>query len=153
MATKGIAARGTLLQRKVAEAFVTIAEVRTIAGPNMSTDTVDLTSHDSVDSYREKAADLKDPGQVDITGNLVLRRATTLTDPSHDQLLTDFSSGDVNEYRIIFPNHTVLEECTKWFFDAMVTEFATTANVGESVGFSAQFTISGKTFLGVTKPT
>jgi len=54
MATSAVAAFGTLLKIGDGggpESFTTIAEVRTLGGPELSRDTVDVTSHDSTANW------------------------------------------------------------------------------------------------------
>lgn len=63
-------ALGTLMQvgdGGSPEAFATIAEVRSIGGPNFSRDVLDTTNHSSPSAWREKLSGLKNGGQITFT--------------------------------------------------------------------------------------
>ena len=67
MTSASIFGHGTFLQigdGAVSEMFTTIAEVMNIDGPNLQQETVEVTSHDSTDRWREFIGGLKDGGEI-----------------------------------------------------------------------------------------
>jgi predicted secreted protein len=72
---------GTILKWGDAE----IAELRSIDGPSLATDDVDVTSHDSTDAVKEFLAGLTDGGEVSFEGNF-LSGDTSQTDLIDDQI-------------------------------------------------------------------
>lgn len=126
-------AKGTFLKKGT----VTIAEVTSITGPNVTAETIDVTSHSTTDNFREYIAGWRDGGTVTIEGNF-----TGATNSGQDTLLTDLQDGTVASYSLVFPNSM------QWTFSAIVTEFQTTAPHDGKLGFSASFKITGKPTLG-----
>ncbi|OSM43460.1 phage tail tube protein [Nesterenkonia sp. PF2B19] len=106
----GIDAFGTTLSREDdAGSFEPIANVTSLSPPNISRETLDVTSHDSPNGYMEFLGGLKDPGEVSVEVNY---------DPSqHDKLVDDFEEDDPIKYEIAFPDGTV------WAFEAILTAF------------------------------
>ena len=76
------------------EAFVAVAEVKNISGPDISRDFIDVSSLDSVGGYREFIAGFRDAGQVVLTMNY--------TRDSYDELKLDFDADVSRNYQIIF---------------------------------------------------
>ena len=64
---------GTLFRRWSGTAWVNIAEINSISGPNMSRDTIDVTSLDSTGGYREFIPGFRDGGTVQLAMNFVRR--------------------------------------------------------------------------------
>lgn len=82
------------------EVFTTIAEVRSIAGPTMAVEVVDVTNHDSQNATREKVASLIDPGQLSFDMNFQPLEGT------HDHLtglLDEFENRRTSNYQLVFP--------------------------------------------------
>ena len=134
-------AQGTLLQRgdgATPEVFTTIAEINNIEGPELEAEEIEVTNHDSPDGYKEFIPGLKDGGSISIEGNFVA------TDDTHQQLIADFESGEVNNYRILLPDSTVEASKSRWTFAAMVKSLSTKYPTSGSVTFSAALRISGK---------
>ena len=76
------------------EAFVAVAEVKNISGPDISRDFIDVSSLDSASGYREFIAGFRDAGQVVLTMNYTL--------DSYDELKLDFDTDTGRNYQIIF---------------------------------------------------
>lgn len=132
--TEAIAAFGTVL----AKGGVSIAELTSIGGPTLSADTLDATSHDSADGYREFLQGLRDGGEISIEGNFIPDNA------GQDALYDDFNDGSVDEYTITFPDSIAV-----WTFDAIVTAFETNAPFDEKLSFSSTLKVTGKPELTV----
>ncbi len=135
-----VRAYGTLLQRGDGadpEVFATIAELTDISGPSMEADELDVTSHDSPNGYREYIQGLKDAGEVTIEGNFLPANAT------QGNLLSDYESGDVVNYQLVFPN----SDSTTWGFAAFVTAFEPAAGVEDVLTFTATLKLTGQPTL------
>lgn len=118
-----------------------IAEITNLGGPSLAADSLDVTSHDSSNGYREFIQGLRDGGELSIEGNFY-------PGDSNGQagLLTDFNAGTVQSFVMTFPASTG----TTWTFSAIVTAFETTAPVDDKMGFSATLKITGKPILATS---
>jgi len=79
MATSAHSAFGTYLKMGDGgdpETFTTIAEVKDISGPSLTTETEDVTSHDSPSGHIERIATLIDTGEISFDINLIPAGAT-----------------------------------------------------------------------------
>jgi len=139
MATSAKLAFGTTLEKGA----TAIAELTGITGPTISADTLDATSHDSPDGYREFLQGLRNAGEISIEGNFIPGNAGQVA------LTTDLNDGSLDSYTITFPTAMA----TTWTFDAIVTAFETNAPFDEKASFSATLKISGKATLNVTAST
>ena len=123
-------AYGAVLKRGA----TTIAQVRDIGGPGISMDTIDVTTHDSTDAWREFIAGLKDGGEVSL--DLVY-------DPdnaSQTLLRTDLDARTVNSYSITLTDITPAIIT----FDCLVTAFEPSASVENELALSASLKITGE---------
>ena len=136
MTTSAKSAFGTTLKKGA----VAIAELTSISGPTIMADTLDATSHDSADGYREFVQGLRDAGEITIEGNFIPGNAGQVA------LTTDLNDGSLDSYTITFP----AAMATTWTFSAIVTAFETSAPHDERATFSATLKISGKATLNVT---
>jgi len=85
-------------------AFVNVPNVTTIGGPNISADTIEITSMDSVNFKEYVASPLKDPGTLDFNVNYVPTNAV------HKFLVQQASTtGSNNQWRTIFSDGTTFE--------------------------------------------
>lgn len=95
----GFSAFGTQFQRgdgMEPENFVTVGEATSISGPGMERETIDVTSHDSPERFREWVGGLIDAGEVTFEVNW---------DPAiHVPLIDDFQDPLPRNYRIVFPS-------------------------------------------------
>lgn len=76
MASQAIFAQGTLIKRETATpgTYETIAECKSISGPSLDTDDIDVTTHDGSEGFHEYIAGLKEGGELsfDINWNPTL---------------------------------------------------------------------------------
>lgn len=79
------------------ENFTTICEVRSLDGPTLTTDILDVTNHCSQGGVREFKAGLIDPGEISF------EMAYVPGDPAHEQLLSDQVARRIRNYRIVWP--------------------------------------------------
>jgi predicted secreted protein len=80
------------------EAFALIHGIRTITGPTMSADKIDITSHDTPGNFRNHMQGLKDWGMLSFE---------LLWDPAdeqHQQLFDDYTTGAVRNYKLTYPD-------------------------------------------------
>ena len=117
-----------------------VASLNSISGPSMSADTIDVTTLDSVDGYREFVGGLKDGGEVAVGGFL------DFGDTGQEAIQTAFDSGAVTACTIVFPAAIG----ATWTFDAVVTKYETGAELEDAVSFSATLKVSGKPSLDET---
>jgi predicted secreted protein len=104
------AAYGTALKKGA----TTIAAVSSLSGPNLQADTIDVTTHDSVNATREFVSGLIDAGEV--SGALIF-------DPNvatHIGLWNDLVARTSASYSLVFTFTGGIETCT---FTAYVTGF------------------------------
>jgi len=139
MTTAAKSAFGTTLKK----GEVAIAELTSIGGPTISADTLDVTSHDSPDGYREFLQGLRDAGEISIEGNFIPGNA------GQKALKTDMDDGSSDSYTVTFP--TAMG--TTWEFSAIITAFETSAPFDDKASFTATLKITGKASLNVTAST
>ena len=111
--------------------FTTIAEVNSIDGPNKSRDTIDVTSLNSTDGYREFIPSFRDAGEVSLEMNFTQAGYIIMTD--------DFETEDSREYRITLPDTggTLIE------FDAYVTSLGLGIPMDDKVTAPVTLKITG----------
>jgi len=120
-----------------------IAELTSISGPSQSADTIDITSHDSSDSYKDYIVALLDAGEVSIEGNFYPGDSA-----GQITMHTDFQAKSKVEYVI-----TLSDTTTTWTFNAYITAFETGAPLDGATSFSATLKVTGKPTLGITAST
>ena len=135
--SNAVAGKGTLFRRwnTVSAEWETIAEINTITGPGMTRDTIDVTSLDSTDGYREFIAGFRDPGTVGLSMNF--------TREEYEQMKTDFEDDNLKNYEIILPDaeNTTLE------FEGMVTELPLSIPPDDKITADVTIKISGSVTL------
>lgn len=118
-----------------------IAELTNISGPELDTDEIDVTTHDSVDGFEEVIPGLKRTGVISIEGNFLPG------DAGQAALLADYLSGVKKTYAILFPAAMAAE----WVFSAFVKmPPSTEAPIDDKVPFTAELRVTGKPTLNLT---
>lgn len=138
MSSAAIPAYGTLLKRETAfgsTVFVTVAEVKSMNGPSMKGDTIDVTTHSSAASgaWREKISSLLDPGEISFALNLVPASA------GHKAILADFTGRIKTNYKFVFPDAGL----TEWGFTGYMTQFGAKAEVDGVLEADVTVTLTG----------
>lgn len=138
MASNAFAGVGATFKRSAtgsALSYSTIAEVNNIDGPNMSRDTIDVTSLDSTGGYREFIPGFRDGGEVNLEMNF------TIT--GYDQMKDDFESSSHVHYQIVLADTgaTTLE------FIGYVTSLGMSTPTDDKVTSSVTIKISGQVTL------
>lgn len=112
----GIATLGTTISRD----GTAIAQVGDIEGPDLSTDTDEITNHDSPDGVEEFIPTIKRTGEV--TFPLVFNGAETSHD-DHDGVIKAWEDRSLDAYILTYPDGSA------WHFDAYVTGVSMSAPV------------------------
>ena len=116
------------------ESFTTIAEVRSISGPTLTNDIIDITNMDSVGGVREFKAGLTDPG--DLTFDINFQP----TEGTHDDVTGTLSlliSKVTRNFRLVFPDGS-----RTWQFGGII--------VGHPVSFPIDDAITASVTLKIT---
>ena len=72
MASGAISGIGAIFQRWSGSSWVAFAEVNSITPPNPTRETIDVTSLDSSDGYKEFIASIRDGGTVSLSMNFLV---------------------------------------------------------------------------------
>lgn len=120
-----------------------VGALKSINGVEISADTIDVTTLDSPDGYREKLAGLKDAGEVSASGLM------DGVDAGQAKCAELLNSGEVVDCAIVFP----AKIGKTWSFKACVTKFSTSAELEDAVSFEIALTVSGKPTLAATTTT
>lgn len=129
-----IVSMGTTLRK----GDVVIANLTSIDGVGVSSDTIETTNLSNESGYRTFVTSLKDAGEVGISGHFDYE--------SHNQLLDDFEAGTVDAYTIEFPDQGTTSG-TQWTFSAVVTAFSTSVELEDLISFEATLKVSGRPSL------
>lgn len=132
-------AQGTLLKKGDGggpEVFTTVAMVKSITGPTLQGEDIDITNQDSPGGFREFINGLIDPGELSFEINYDPGDAT------HDAatgLLGDLTSRSVINWELIFPD----TGSTKWTFSGSVKSFEANIPVDDVLSASITIKITG----------
>ena len=132
MASNAIAGVGTLFRRWSGSAWVNIAEVNSIQGPNKSRETIDVTSLDSTGGYREFIASFRDGGTVQLTMNF--------TRSTYELMNNDFESDTAQSYEIVLPD----DDNTSLEFVGLVTEVPLSITTDDKVTANVTIKVTGQ---------
>lgn len=117
---------------------VAIADLTSIDGISVSSDTIETTNLSTEGGYRTFVTSLKDAGEVSISGHFDYA--------SHNPLLSDFEDGSTDVYTIEFPD-VATTTGTQWTFSAIVSAFSTSVALEDIISFDATLKVSGKPTL------
>lgn len=132
-----ISSQGTKFYRwdSGTSAWVKIAEITGIEGPNTTRETIEVTTLDSVDGYREYIGSLREGGNANLTMNFTRATFTIFN--------TDFENDIAQNYAIVLPDtdFTTLE------FEGLVVEQPLSMQVGDKISANTNIKITGKPIL------
>ncbi|MCK9281385.1 MAG: phage tail tube protein [Melioribacteraceae bacterium] len=135
MASNAFSGVGTVFNRATADTsnptFAAIAEINSISGPNLSRDTIDVTSLDSTGGYREFIPGFRDGGEISLDMNF--------THDGFADLKADFEMEGVWDYQIVFANTDV----TTFDFAGIITAIGIAVPMDDKVTASVTIKISG----------
>lgn len=141
--SSGTRAFGTLLRYvPVDDAATTVGEVTGFGPPEVTADTIDMTSHQSTDRYREFIQGLRDGGEVTITANAVP------SDSGQAAIISHFDASDESKLMELgFPDDS------SWHFSALCTgvQPVTAAEIDGKLEFAATFKITGDPDWGASQ--
>jgi hypothetical protein len=115
--------------------FTEIAEVKTIPGPNETSEDIDVTHLRSTGGYREFIPSFKDSGELACTTNFLP------DNPTHQVLRDLYAARTVVPWRITYPTGATDE------FDGYVKSVGRTAQVGNALEASFTIRITGPVTL------
>jgi predicted secreted protein len=138
------AAKGTLLKKgdggSPTENFTTIAQVTDISGPELKLNTIDATSMDSTNGWKQRIAGLLDGGGVKVEINYDPQGGTHNDSTG---LLADMANRTLRNFKITFTDAGP----TTWAFAAFVTAFTPKAPVAGKLAASVSLELSGQPTL------
>ena len=140
MASSAVKTAGTALKlgdSASVETFTTIAEIRSITGPSMDSEDIDVTSLDTVDSYREYKQGFLVAGEVQCEVNW--------TPTGYASLLALYAAGTLRNFQLV-----MTDTGTKTYeFAAYVKSLPLNISTGDVSKFNFTLKISGAVTEGV----
>ena len=140
--SSGNRAWGTLLRYvPVSAAAVTIGEVTGFGPPDVTADTIEMTSHQSTSRYREFTQGVIDGGEVSIVCNSVP------ADAGQAAVIAHFSAGTALLMELAFPDNSA------WAFSALCTgvQPVTAADIEGKLEFASTLKITGVPAWGASQ--
>lgn len=131
--SNAISAKGTTL--KIGSTAV--AEVISINGMALKSDTVDVTNHASTGGWKEFIATLKDAGEVSLEISYVPTEATHKN--TAGGLIYLLVQGTVQAFSIVWPDTGT----TTWTFNGLVTQFSPSAPHDGKLSAAVSIKVSG----------
>jgi|APSaa5957512535_1039671.scaffolds.fasta_scaffold05366_6 predicted secreted protein len=132
--SSAIAGIGAEIQRgdsTSSETFTALAEVSNISGPNISRDTIDVTTLGSTSGYREFIGGFRDGGEVVLDMNWTLA--------GFNLLKIDFDANTTRNYRILMPNTAA----STFTFACVVTNITKNIPTDDKITMTATLKIDG----------
>lgn len=108
-----------------------VGGLTSISGVEVTADTIDVTTLDSTDGYREFIGGFVDGGEVSAEGYMSDKGTAEAT-------IAGYVGATEKSCEIAFSNGA------KWAFDGVVTGFSTNADLEGVIGFSITIKVSGK---------
>ena len=140
MASNAVSAFQTQLQlgdgAAPTENFSTVAELRTISGPSLELETIDVTTHNTSQPWRSFIGGLLNAGEVNFDINFIP------TNPSHSYssgILSDMVNRVQRNMKLVFPD----AGATEWQFTCLVTGFEVTAEPADVLIASVTLKLTG----------
>lgn len=114
-----------------------VGGLTSIGGVEVTAESTDVSAMDNVTGFKEFLSGLKDGGEVPVEGFL------DGADEGQDAMYAALEDGALHQFAIVFPA-TIGKT---WSFPGIVTKFATSAQIGDAVKFSASVKAAGKPTL------
>ena len=115
------------------EVFTTISEIKSISGPSLKQDLIEVTHMESPSSYREYIASLLDAGEVTFDLNFTNVAAQTA-------VITDLENRTRRNFKMLF---TVSTGTATYTFTALVTNFEFNFGIEDAISASVTLKITG----------
>ena len=133
MTTAGISGFGTTLTWN----GTLIAELKTIEGPKMKVNQIDLTSHNSPSGFFEGVAGVGDGGEISISGNLIMG------DTGQNAAITDFFAKTTRAVVLTAPGGLMT-----WTCNCFMTGYDPSFPFDKNLSFSGTLKVTGVPVLG-----
>lgn len=108
-----------------------VAEVTVIGGPNPSCESIDVTSLDSTDGFREFIPSFKDGGEISLNLNFVKAE--------FDKFADNFSAQTNETFQIVFPD----TGSTNFVLDGYVQDYNISTSPDDKIGLDITIKVSG----------
>lgn len=128
------AAFGTIIAIDNGGSYSTVAFVRDVSGPNLSLDSIEVTTHASTGGWREFIPGLLDGGEVSLDLFIDLGEATQ---GNSTGILSEITGRTVEGFRITWPDSTTAT------FNALVTSWQPGAVVDGALTGSVTLKVTG----------
>lgn len=115
------------------EVFTTVAEVKSLSGPNLAAAVIDVTSMDSANNTREFITSLIDPGELSFQVNFLPGLA------SQQALVTDMKNRTRRNFKIVWTDTAG----TTWSFAGIITSFQPSSATEEALSASVTIKVTG----------
>lgn len=112
--------------------YTPIAEVNSISGPSISRETIDVTSLDSTNGWREFIPSFRTGGTVNLNMNY--------TQETYRLLYDDFMNDTEQMYEVMFPDSFG----SKFRFTGFVMELPVEVSVGDKITNTVSIQITGE---------
>lgn len=123
------------------ESFTTVAEVRTISGPTLEREQIDVTNMDSTDSWREFINGLKVGGEITLGLNYL---PTNATHNASAGLLSKLDSATSStNFQLVMSDSST----TTWTLPCNVSRFAPNFDPAAQIDASVTLKVAGKPTL------
>lgn len=124
--------------------YLKVLETLSLSGPSETMDPIELTSHDSDDTYREFVHGMFTGGEISVEGNFIKGDAL-----GQIKLHTDMQAGTKRNVFIVMP----MAVGGALFFAAHATGFELSYPFDSKIGVSGSLAVTGKPLLLVTQST
>lgn len=117
-----------------------VAELSSVGGIAVTTETIDVSNHDTEGGFREFITSLKDAGEFTVEGNYVGG------DAGQQAIYTAAANNSIVDVTITFPKTGTETAGAKWACKCLVTSCTPVgdATIDSQLTFSATMKISGK---------
>ena len=115
----------------------TISEITSISAPNLSAETIDVTTHSSADRYREFIKGLRDGGEITIEGNYTTASASAT-----------IIALETNSTQTVTIDYPTAPSVTRFTATVLTTAFGMEAPIDGAIPFTATFKVTGRPTLG-----
>ena len=118
-----------------------IVNIESIEGPELSTETIDMTAHDSSGGYREKVPTFLDAGDITLRMQWDPNHATHKD--AAGGLINAWKTKALTPFALTFPS----TPAATWTFSAYVTKFVASAPFDDKLAADFTLTVSGSATL------
>jgi predicted secreted protein len=120
------------------EVFTNVGKVINFNGPGLTAKSIDISSLDNVDGFREKTQGLNDAGQLSIEIEFMP------DDDQHQKLMGDYVNRVQRNFTVLWPDGVTL-----WAFTASVLKCTPKGALDAAVTASVDLDITGKPTIAI----